>query len=91
MLDIDVVGVPEAEALIDTLLLVEMDQLDDGVDVTDGVNEFGVVEEVGSKVKNFKTGDAVFGHKVSFLSLFPKCTLIHFGPDAAPIAIRDLG
>lgn len=47
MLDIDVVGVPEAEALIDTLLLVEMDQLDDGVDVTDGVNEFGVVEEVG--------------------------------------------
>ena len=51
----------------------------------------GVVEEVGSKVKNFKTGDAVFGHKVSFLCLFPKCTLIHFCPDAAPIAIRDLG
>ena len=35
----------------------------------------GVVEEVGSKVKNFKTGDAVFGHKVSFSSLFP---LVHF-------------
>ena len=26
----------------------------------------GVVEEVGSKVKNFKPGDAVLGHKVSF-------------------------
>ena len=51
----------------------------------------GVVEEVGSKVKNFKTGDAVFGHKVSLLSLFLKCTLIYFGPDAAPIAIRDMG
>ena len=48
----------------------------------------GIVEEIGSKVKNFKTGDAVFGHKVSFLSLF---ILIYFGPDAAPIAIRDLG
>ena len=25
----------------------------------------GIVEEVGAKVKNFKPGDAVFGHKVS--------------------------
>ena len=29
----------------------------------------GVVEEIGSKVKNFKLGDAVLGHKVSLIKI----------------------
>ena len=35
--------------------------------VVPGQEFAGIVEEIGSKVKNFKPGDAVLGHKVSFV------------------------
>ena len=35
--------------------------------VVPGQEFAGVVEEIGSKVKNFKVGDSVLGHKVSFV------------------------
>ena len=36
--------------------------------VVPGQEFAGIIEQIGSKVKNFKPGDAVLGHKVSLIN-----------------------
>ena len=49
----------------------------------------GVVEEVGSKVKNFKPGDAVLGHKVNFFRFVTFCQILRCLCECATAAGRS--